>query len=49
MSYLAQQDLDLFTILEKEINREESTLELIASENFTSPAVMEMAGGVKFS
>ena len=46
MSYLAQQDLDLFTILEKEINREESTLELIASENFTSPAVMEMAGGV---
>ena len=46
MSYLAQQDLDLFTILEKEINREESTLELIASENFTSPAVMEMAGSV---
>ncbi len=46
MSYLAQQDSELFTILEREINREESTLELIASENFTSRAVMEMAGGV---
>ena len=46
MSHLAQHDSELFTILEKEINREESTLELIASENFTSQAVMEMAGGV---
>ena len=46
MSYLAQHDSELFHILGKEIHREESTLELIASENFTSQAVMEMAGGV---
>ena len=46
MSHLSDQDPELFKILEREINREESTLELIASENFTSQAVMEMAGGV---
>ena len=46
MSYLSQGDPDLYAILEREIHREESTLELIASENFTSQAVMEMAGGV---
>ena len=39
-------DPELFKILKKEISREESTLELIASENFTSKAVMEMAGSV---
>jgi len=46
MSHLSDQDPELFKILEREINREESTLELIASENFTSQAVMEMSGGV---
>ena len=46
MSHLAQNDPALFEILGKEIHREESTLELIASENFTSQAVLEMAGGV---
>jgi len=46
MTYLEQNDPDLFHILEREAVREESTLELIASENFTSKAVMEMAGGV---
>jgi len=46
MSYLGQTDSELFDILNREIHREESTLELIASENFTSGAVMEMAGGV---
>jgi len=46
MSFLSQGDPDLYAILEREIHREESTLELIASENFTSQAVMEMAGGV---
>ncbi len=39
-------DPELFEILTKEISREEDTLELIASENFTSKAVMEMAGSV---
>ena len=46
MSYLAETDSELFDILEREANREESTIELIASENFTSQAVMEMVGGV---
>ena len=46
LSYIEKIDPELFSILNKEITREESTLELIASENFTSPAVMEMAGGV---
>ncbi len=46
MSHIQKTDPDLFDILNREIEREESTLELIASENFTSPAVMEMSGGV---
>ena len=46
MSYLARSDPDLNKILIKEINREETTLEMIASENFVSRAVLEMAGGV---
>lgn len=46
MSYIETTDPELFSILNREINREESTLELIASENFTSPAILEMAGGV---
>ncbi len=46
MSYIKNTDPELFDILEKELNREESTIELIASENFTSQAIMEMTGGV---
>ena len=46
MSYIRETDTELFNILEKELDREESTIELIASENFTSQAVMEMTGGV---
>ena len=46
MKYLAETDPELFDILEREADREESTIELIASENFTSKAVMEMVGGV---
>ena len=46
MNYLAEADPELYDILEREANREESTIELIASENFTSQAVMEMVGGV---
>ena len=46
MKYLSETDPELFDILEREANREESTIELIASENFTSQAVMEMVGGV---
>ena len=46
MSYIKKTDPELYNILEKELDREESTIELIASENFTSQAVMEMTGGV---
>ena len=43
---LKNTDRELFDILKNEIIREESTLELIASENFTSKSVMEITGGV---
>ena len=46
MKNIHKYDNDLYEILNKEIYREETTLELIASENFTSKAVMEMAGSV---
>ena len=46
MKNIHEYDKELHEILEKEIYREESTLELIASENFTSKSVMEMAGSV---
>ena len=46
MNNLEIKDPELFDVLKREANREELTLELIASENFTSKAIMEMAGGV---
>ena len=46
MRNIHKYDNKLYEILKKEIYREESTLELIASENFTSKSVMEMAGSV---
>ncbi|RMF08758.1 MAG: serine hydroxymethyltransferase, partial [Candidatus Neomarinimicrobiota bacterium] len=45
-SQLRTADPEAYQILVGEIEREHSTLELIASENFVSPAVLEMAGGV---
>ena len=36
----------MYNILQNEIRREDETLELIASENFVSNSVLEMAGGV---
>lgn len=46
MSFIKRSDSYLFNIIQRELNREITTLELIASENFTSPAVLEAAGGV---
>jgi glycine hydroxymethyltransferase len=46
MSYIRNTDPELFDILKQELIREENTIELIASENFTSQAIMEMTGGV---
>ena len=43
---LAQTDPKIFELIQLEKQRQESTLELIASENHVSPAVMEAAGSV---
>src|ERR671916_1632827 len=39
-------DDELFGIIEREVERQNTTLQLIASENFTSPAVMAAQGSV---
>jgi len=44
-SYL-KKDAELFKVLQSEIGRQTDKLELIASENFVSPAVLEAAGSV---
>ena len=46
MSYIKKIDPELYEIINKEQKREHDTLELIASENFTSPAILEAAGGI---
>lgn len=43
---LQQADAEVFNIIEKELERQTHHLEMIASENFTSPAVMEAMGSV---
>jgi glycine hydroxymethyltransferase len=44
MSNLSQTDPKVFEIIQQETGRQETTLELIASENHVSAAVMEAAG-----
>ena len=46
MSYIKKVDPELYEIINREQSREHDTLELIASENFTSPAILEAAGGI---
>ncbi len=46
MSYLKQVDPEIYDAIIKETERQATKLELIASENFVSEAVMEAAGGV---
>jgi len=43
---LATADKEVFSIIEGELERQTNHLEMIASENFTSPAVMEAMGSV---
>ena len=45
-SYIKNNDTELYNVLVREVSREEETLELIASENFVSYPVLEMAGSV---
>jgi len=46
VSVLKKQDKEIFDIIVSEFNRQNDYLELIASENFTSKAVLETAGSV---
>jgi glycine hydroxymethyltransferase len=39
-------DTELFELIDREVERQNTTLQLIASENFTSPAVLEATGSV---
>lgn len=43
---LEQADEKVYSIIQKELKRQTNHLEMIASENFTSPAVMEAMGSV---
>src|SRR5699024_8463769 len=46
MDHLKQNDPELFDAMEAEKKRQQDNIELIASENFVSEAVMEAAGSV---
>jgi len=46
MSFLQEYDNEIYTLCEKELERQTDHLEMIASENFTIPAVMEAMGSV---
>lgn len=46
MTYLQQQDPEIWNAIRAEARRQREGLEMIASENYTSPAVMEAAGSV---
>jgi glycine hydroxymethyltransferase len=46
MSFLQEYDKEIFDLCEKELERQTDHLEMIASENFTLPAVMEAMGSV---
>jgi len=46
MSIVKEKDKKVYDIIQSELNRQNNFLELIASENFTSKAVLETAGSV---
>lgn len=46
MSFLKNTDPEIYALTEKELERQSDHLEMIASENFTFPAVMEAMGSV---
>ena len=39
-------DIAVFESVERELNRQRNNIELIASENFVSPEILELAGTV---
>ena len=46
MPWPTERDTELFDLIDRERERQNTTLQLIASENFTSPAVIEATGSV---
>lgn len=46
MKHIQKQDPELFAAIDSELKRQQENLELIASENFTSLAVMEAQGSI---
>lgn len=46
MNFIEQEDPDVWAAIAGEIRRQEDGLEMIASENYTSPAVMQAVGSV---
>ena len=42
--HLRHEDAEIYAVMEQELQRQRDHIELIASENFTSPAVMEAVG-----
>ena len=46
MSYIKDCDIEVYNAIKAEEKRQEEGIELIASENFVSKAVMEAAGSV---
>ena len=46
MSYISELDLEVYNAIKDEEKRQEEGIELIASENFVSKAVMEATGSV---
>ncbi|MGX2983944.1 serine hydroxymethyltransferase [Helicobacter sp. 23-1048] len=46
MGYLEQSDSEIFNLINKELARQNTHLEMIASENFTFPSVMEAMGSI---
>ncbi len=46
MPWSTSRDSDVFALIDEEVERQNTGLQLIASENFTSPDVMEASGSV---
>ncbi|HCD38003.1 MAG TPA: glycine hydroxymethyltransferase, partial [Candidatus Omnitrophica bacterium] len=46
MKHLKKIDPQIYNVIHNEAKRQEENLELIASENFTSPAVLEAMGSI---
>ena len=46
MNWIEQQDPDVWAVIAGEVQRQRDGLEMIASENYTSPAVMQAVGSV---